>query len=1407
MATATLDALRRSVLASVMIVSVLSLNLGAIPVHAETDPAPADPAPSDPISSTAATFTYVANSGGSISGSATQTIGVGESTTPVTAVPESGYHFTQWDDSNTNPTRTDTYTAPGSQTFTASFDPDPTPGVTTDHATAVGIDNATVNGTNGAVDADNTSFWWGTTSEGPFTPAADPSSEFPAGWNQDGGLGAAPANGAFNELLSSLTSGTTYYFAAWSQVAGTWYPGAVESFTTDTDGGGGGGDVTPPTVPVLTSPANGTTLNTNDFDFTWDASTDDSAGPVTYEFQSSLDGTVDGDGVLQNGVWHSGTLSTPMIHSSGAPDGTWYWQVRAKDTSGNYSAWTSVWTVTLDTAGPTGVIYVATTGSDSTGDGSQANPYATIQKAVDESTDGDTISVGAGSFDAFSVDGKTSLTIMGAGAGTTMIVPSTLVDTGVGHKYTSDVKTSVFVNDSTNVTLEDLTVEDNGATPGSGGPDALVFWNASTGDITDADIQATYTINGVQTGQGIAVDGGSGDTTDLTITNTTIEGFQKNGIDAVDGNALTGNGGTITLDVEGGSITGAGSIGTIAQNGILIWNRGGGTVTGMVHGTAVSDLEYTGADADTGIYAYGTASYSTVSDVTFSNVDLYLVNGTGGAIDATSGNTFDGVTVSGATGAQLAAIENKLDGVMEDAGADPIYLLPHTLIATTDAVNRGIQVGLDTAVSGDTVLVTPGTYTGDLIVPTSDLTLKGIDTPVINLGSGYGINLDNPPMTPTGFTMTGFTVNASPSTTYAFKAYKADGLTLTDDTFNGGSGNTGGGVDVNTTSNVTFTNVTATGFHKNGFADTPAYTAGDDASAGDTITFDGITSTNNGWTGISFYSIGGSGGAANIAHASFAGSNTISGNGTGVFVEGASDADFGSHVTPSYTVTTDGSTLDLTHVAFSGNTAYDVLNYQTAPVNAIGATFGGLTGDDMTLAQRTTENGYIYDHLDLAPLGLVSYYTLPTLTITAPAANGDDVSGTYDFTADYEHGVTTNIQWAIRKDSCTTGTVAGNVDGHHDVSTFAGTTFTATLDTTSWDNGSYCFVVNPAEPSGYPDLRETRLFNVTNPLGAPSTPVLTSPTDGGYENTNDFYFDWDNSIAAISGPITYESQFTQDPTEVDGVLQNNLWASTTPVSTIHSQGASDGTWYWQVRAQDSHGTYSDWSSIWSVTIDTEAPTITLNGDATVTLTVGDAYTEEGATATDAIDGTDPVTVGGDTVDTGTAGTYVVTYDASDNAGNAAAQVTRTVIVNPASTTTSGRTGGLHRQPGSSAGNTGSTGGSVLGASVFNFATDFGIGSTLDPDVTELQKILIAAGYLNIPAPTGFFGPLTEAAVKLYQAAHGIIQTGFVGPLTRDALNQGTGQTESTGTGDISQQIADLMQQVKELQDQLDALNH
>ena len=80
----------------------------------------------------------------------------------------------------------------------------------------------------------------------------------------------------------------------------------------------------------------------------------------------------------------------------------------------------------------------------------------------------------------------------------------------------------------------------------------------------------------------------------------------------------------------------------------------------------------------------------------------------------------------------------------------------------------------------------------------------------------------------------------------------------------------------------------------------------------------------------------------------------------------------------------------------------------------------------------------------------------------------------------------------------------------------------------------------------------------------------------------------------------------------------------------------------------------------------QSPVINLVGANPQQLTRGDAYVELGATATDDTDDdtalTATIAIDASAVDTATAGSYSVTYDVSDAAGNAATQVTRTVTV-------------------------------------------------------------------------------------------------------------------------------------------------
>jgi len=82
-------------------------------------------------------------------------------------------------------------------------------------------------------------------------------------------------------------------------------------------------------------------------------------------------------------------------------------------------------------------------------------------------------------------------------------------------------------------------------------------------------------------------------------------------------------------------------------------------------------------------------------------------------------------------------------------------------------------------------------------------------------------------------------------------------------------------------------------------------------------------------------------------------------------------------------------------------------------------------------------------------------------------------------------------------------------------------------------------------------------------------------------------------------------------------------------------------------------------------VDTTAPVITLTGDEIITIEVGSTYADAGATAIDNYDddtalSANIITV--NNVNTQIVGSYTVSYNASDVAGNAATEVTRTVNV-------------------------------------------------------------------------------------------------------------------------------------------------
>ena len=144
-------------------------------------------------------------------------------------------------------------------------------------------------------------------------------------------------------------------------------------------------------------------------------------------------------------------------------------------------------------------------------------------------------------------------------------------------------------------------------------------------------------------------------------------------------------------------------------------------------------------------------------------------------------------------------------------------------------------------------------------------------------------------------------------------------------------------------------------------------------------------------------------------------------------------------------------------------------------------------------------------------------------------------------------------------------------------------------------------------------------------------------------------------------------------------IDGDLTSSIVTTGTVNTNVA--GTYFVNYNVSDAAGnaaTQVTRTINVSEVVDNTAPVIMLIGSATINLTTGDTYNEQGATASDDIDGdiTANIVTSG-TVNTNVAGTYFINYNVSDAAGNVATEVTRTINVSDPS---SGCSGGISSFP-------------------------------------------------------------------------------------------------------------------------------
>ena len=150
-------------------------------------------------------------------------------------------------------------------------------------------------------------------------------------------------------------------------------------------------------------------------------------------------------------------------------------------------------------------------------------------------------------------------------------------------------------------------------------------------------------------------------------------------------------------------------------------------------------------------------------------------------------------------------------------------------------------------------------------------------------------------------------------------------------------------------------------------------------------------------------------------------------------------------------------------------------------------------------------------------------------------------------------------------------------------------------------------------------------------------------------------------VITLNGNSSITLEYGSTYSEAGATATDNVDGSVSVSVSGDVNTSKLGTYTITYTATDSVGNTATKTRIVSV-VDTAPPVIVLNGNSSITLEVGSAYSEAGATATDNVDGSVSISISG-SVDTNAVGTYTITYTATDSSGNTATK-TRSVEVIP-----------------------------------------------------------------------------------------------------------------------------------------------
>jgi parallel beta-helix repeat protein len=280
---------------------------------------------------------------------------------------------------------------------------------------------------------------------------------------------------------------------------------------------------------------------------------------------------------------------------------------------------------------------------------------------------------------------------------------------------------------ATEVTISDLAVDGSGNNLNSGcsePPLIGIYYRGVSGTVNyvAARNQAQNATNfgcADSAGLGIFVESGNSEDSTVTIKNSTVRGYQKNGI--------TANEAGTTITLNGNSLVGAGPVG-IAQNGIQVAYG----ATGTVEDNTIADDDTTVAGtAAAGILVYGSERLS-ITGNSIANTQTGIVTVTAGSLKA-NGNTVSNNLVADThlgDGIDLCSDSNTVTGnTVFSSDESGIHL--DSTCGSTGASNNVSSNAVNDACAGILVGGTGNTIaTSNTFANVTNLTLNGDVCPV-----------------------------------------------------------------------------------------------------------------------------------------------------------------------------------------------------------------------------------------------------------------------------------------------------------------------------------------------------------------------------------------------------------------------------------------------------------------------------------------------------------------------------------------------------------------------------------------------------------------------------------------------------------------------------------------------------